>query len=31
MLPLHQDSKRRQAGLMANAMRLYLDWKDEAP
>lgn len=31
MLPLHGDSKRRQAGLMANAMRLYLEWKGDAP
>lgn len=30
MLPLHHDSRRRQAGLMANAMRLYLDWKGDA-
>ncbi|MDR5735937.1 hypothetical protein QCE47_26830 [Caballeronia sp. LZ025] len=29
MLPLHADDERRQAGLMSNALRLYLEWKND--
>jgi hypothetical protein len=29
MLPLHADDARRQQALMANAIRLYLDWKSD--
>lgn len=29
MLPLHADSMRRQQALLANALRLYANWKDQ--
>jgi hypothetical protein len=29
MLPLHADDPRRQQALMANAIRLYLEWKSD--
>jgi len=29
MLPLHADDPRRQQALMANGIRLYLEWKSD--
>lgn len=29
MLPLHADNKHRQKALMSNAVRLYLNWKNQ--
>jgi hypothetical protein len=29
MLPLHADDRRRQQALMANGIRLYLEWKSD--
>jgi hypothetical protein len=29
MLPLHADDPRRQLALMANGIRLYLEWKSD--
>jgi hypothetical protein len=29
MLPLHADDPKRQAGLMSNALRLYVEWKND--
>ncbi|WOD14038.1 phosphotransferase [Paraburkholderia kirstenboschensis] len=30
MLPLHADDVERQTGLMANALRLYTEWKNDS-